>query len=162
MSLIYTTIMEPKENLKKYLVLRDSIQDTRVNQILDKILIGRKLTKEETTFLDRFDYIINQELKDYSHLSKNKCVDVLENLISRDIKIICELTDRNGKLNELIVQIENEFQENNCKIILKSGEICNLHDKFLYNLFYNVKKNFYSLSIQDEYFEKITIDNNED
>jgi len=41
MSLIYTTIMEPKENLKKYLVLRDSIQDIRVNQILDKILIGR-------------------------------------------------------------------------------------------------------------------------
>ena len=30
-----------------------------------------------------------------------------------------------------------------------------LHDKFLYNLIYNTKKNEYSLEEQDEYFEKL-------
>jgi hypothetical protein len=153
---------EVKQNLKKYLVIKDSIQDNRVNQILDKILVGKKLTKEETSFLEKFEHIINLELKDYSHLSKNMCVDIIQNLMSKGIKIICDLTDRNGKINEQISKFENSFEENNCKIFLKSGEIFYLQDNFLYNLIYNVRKNYYSLTIQDEYFEKITIDKNED
>ena len=36
-----------------------------------------------------------------------------------------------------------------------NGEKCKLHDKFLYNIIYNIKKDQYSLEIQDEYFEKI-------
>ena len=150
------------KNLKKYLIIKDSLQDSRVNQILEKILVGKKLTKEETLFLDRFEYIINLELKDYSHLSKNMCVEIIENLMSKNIKIICDLTDRDGKINEQVINLENNFQENSCKVILKCGEICYLQDNFLYNLIYNVKKNYYSLTIQDEYFEKITIDKNED
>ena len=35
------------------------------------------------------------------------------------------------------------------------NEIHKLHDKFLYNLIYNIKRNEYSLEEQDEYFEKI-------
>lgn len=153
---------EINQNLKKYLVIKDSIQDNRVNHILDKILVGKKLTKEDNSFLDKFDHIIDLELKDYSLLSKNMCVEVIKNLIDKEIKIICDLTDRDGKLNEMILKIENNFEENNCKIILKNGEITYLYDNFLYNLIYNVRKNYYSLTIQDEYFEKITIDKNED
>jgi hypothetical protein len=153
---------EVRENLKKYLVIKDSIQDNRVNQILEKIIIGKKLTKEDNSFLEKFDHIINLELKDYSHLSKNMCVEIMRGLIDKGIRIICDLTDRNGKLNEVIIKLENNFEENNCKIILKNGEIAYLYDNFLYNLIYNVKKNYYSLTIQDEYFEKITVDKNED
>ena len=153
---------EVKQNLKKYLVIKDSIQDNRVNQILDKILIGKKLTKEDNSFLNKFDHIINLELKDYSHLSKNMCVDIIENIFSKKIKIICDLTDRNGKFNDEIINVQNKFEDNKCEIYMKKGEICFLYDNFLYNLIYNVTKNYYSLTIQDEYFEKITIDKNED
>jgi hypothetical protein len=154
--------MEPKENLKKYLVLRDSIQDIRVNQILDKILIGRKLTKEENAFLDKLEHVIDYKIKDYLYLSKNMCVELISDLMARNFKIICDLTDRNGKLSESIIKIENNFEEDCCILHLEKGETANLYEKFLYNLNYNVKKNHYVLTIQDEYFEKITIDKNED
>ena len=36
------------QNQKKYLKIKDSIQDSRVNQILDKLLVGKKLNKEES------------------------------------------------------------------------------------------------------------------
>jgi hypothetical protein len=39
---------------------------------------------------------------------------------------------------------------------MKGDNKHNLHDKFLYNLIYNTKKDEYSLQEQDEYFEKIT------
>jgi hypothetical protein len=152
----------PTQNQKKYLKIKDSIQDSRVNQILDKLLVGKKLNKEETKYLDKFDYILKLNLKDYSHLSKNVTVEIITSLIDKKIKVICELTDRNGKFNDEIIKLKNEFEDNKCEIYMKKGEICFLSDKFLYNLIYNIKKNYYSLTIQDEYFEKITIDKNED
>ena len=38
---------------------------------------------------------------------------------------------------------------------MKHGENHRLHDKFLYNLIYNIKRDEYSLEEQDEYFEKL-------
>ncbi len=165
MSLIYTDMTSDKKktnSLKKYLVLKNSISDSRVNSILDKILVGGKLTKEENNFLDKFDFMINFDLKDYSYISKNIAVEIIESLLKKNIEIICDLEDRDGKFGDGIVKIKNNFEGNRCEIYLKKGEKCYLEDKFLYNLFYNINKNNYSLTIQDEYFEKITIDKNED
>ncbi len=165
MSLIYTDMTSDKKktnSLKKYLVLKNSISDSRVNSILDKILVGGKLTKEENSFLDKFDFMINFDLKDYSYISKNMAVEIIESLLKKNIEIICDLEDRDGKFGDGIVKIKNNFEGNRCEIYLKKGEKCYLEDKFLYNLFYNINKNNYSLTIQDEYFEKITIDKNED
>lgn len=165
MSLIYTDMTSDKRktnSLKKYLVLKNSISDSRVNSILDKILVGGKLTKEENSFLDKFDFMINFDLKDYSYISKNMAVEVIESLLKKNIEIICDLEDRDGKFGDGIVKIKNNFEGNRCEVYLKKGEKCYLEDKFLYNLFYNINKNNYSLTVQDEYFEKITIDKNED
>ncbi len=165
MSLIYTDMTSDKKktnSLKKYLVLKNSISDSRVNSILDKILVGGKLTKEENSFLDKFDFMINFDLKDYSYISKNMAVEIIESLLKKNIEIICDLEDRDGKFGDGIVKIKNNFEGNRCEIYLKKGEKCYLEDKFLYNLFYNINKNNYSLTVQDEYFEKITIDKNED
>jgi hypothetical protein len=54
-----------------------------------------------------------------------------------------------------IVKIENNFEEETCTIKMIHDESHKLHDKFLYNLIYNIKKDEYSLEEQDEYFEKI-------
>ncbi len=165
MSLIYTDMTSDKKktnSLKKYLVLKNSISDSRVNSILDKILVGGKLTKEENSFLDKFDFMINFDLKDYSYISKNMAVEIIESLLKKNIEIICDLEDRDGKFGDGIVKIKNNFEGNRCEIYLKKGEKCYLEDKFLYNLFYNINKNNYSLTVQDEYFEKITIEKNED
>jgi hypothetical protein len=42
---------------------------------------------------------------------------------------------------------------------MKSDENHKMHDKFLYNIIYNIKKNQYSLQEQDEYFEKLNVSN---
>jgi hypothetical protein len=42
---------------------------------------------------------------------------------------------------------------------MKSGKIKDLHDRYLYNLIYNIKKNQYSLQEHDEYYEKIEAKN---
>ncbi len=157
-----TSDKKKTNSLKKYLVLKNSISDSRVNSILDKILVGGKLTKEENSFLDKFDFMINFDLKDYSYISKNMAVEIIESLLKKNIEIICDLEDRDGKFGDVIVKIKNNFEGNRCEIYLKKGEKCYLEDKFLYNLFYNINKNNYSLTVQDEYFEKITIDKNED
>lgn len=157
-----TSSKKTKESLKKYLVIRNTIQDSTVNIILDKILVGEKLTKEETTFLEKFDLVINYDLKDYSHISKNMAFEIIESILKKDIKVICDLEDRDGKFGDEITKLKNDFEGNRCEIFLRKGEKCYLEDKFLYNLYYNINKNNYSLTVQDEYFEKITIDKNED
>lgn len=150
-----------EQKFKKFLVIRNSIQDEKVNSILDKILLDKKLDKLEKKFLDNLEEILKNDLKDYSHLSKNMTVETLEQLLDKKIKVICDLTDRDGKIGEEVISIQNNFLKNNCFLNLKNLDNVELLDKFLYNLTYNLLKHEYSLSIQSEYFEKIFIDKNE-
>ncbi len=150
-----------EQNFKKFLVIRNSIQDEKVNSILDKILLGKKLFKLEKRFLTNLEEILKHDLKDYSHLSKNMTVEILESLLNKKIKVICDLTDRDGKIGEEIISIQNNFLKNNCSLNLKNLNEVELLDKFLYNLNYYLLRHEYSLTIQDEYFEKIFIDKDE-
>jgi DNA invertase Pin-like site-specific DNA recombinase len=70
-------------------------------------------------------------------------------------KVICDLHDRDGKIGIQIIEMQNDFERDFSEIKLKDGMILKLEDKFLYNIIYNIKKNLYSLTEQDEYFEKI-------
>ena len=88
-------------------------------------------------------------------LSKNVAYKRISQLIDNNKKVVCDLHDRDGKIGIQIISIKNDIEENHCDITLKDGSIVKLEDKFLYNIIYNVKKDFYSLSEQDEYFEKI-------
>lgn len=154
--------MSDKKNKKKYLGLRNSFNDSNLNSILDKILFNKKLNKKELEYLKMYDIILELDIKDYSHISKNRTCDLILSFLKKEIKVICDLEDKNGKINDEIIGLENNFEEDKCKLILKREEIAYLEDRFLYNLFYNISKQHYSLTTQDEYFEKITIDKNED
>ena len=88
-------------------------------------------------------------------MSKNSTFSKILELLESNIKVICNLHDRNGKFGIEIVKIENNFEEEICIITMIHNEIHKLHDKFLYNLIYNIKRDEYSLEEQDEYFEKI-------
>lgn len=150
------------QNLKKFLIIQNTIQDEIVNQILDKILIGEKLKKSESNFLKRFDEIIEFDLKDYSYISKNMTVEIIDSLLSKKIQVICDLTDRDGKIGSEIISIDNNFIDNSCELTLKNKSKIELNDRYLYNLTYKLIKHHYSLTTQDEYFEKILINQDED
>lgn len=99
--------------------------------------------------------------KDYLYLSKNATFNKIVELLEINKIIICNLHDKNGKIGLSIIEVQNDFVEDDCKIIMKHDEIYKLQDKFLYNLIYNINSDEFSLEEQDEYFEKITIENNE-
>ena len=143
-----------------FLSERISLKDQHLNSILDKLGVGDLLTESEGIFLEKFDFFIENDMTDFSHLSKNQVFDKICYLLDKNKSVICNLYDKDGIINDKIIKIENFFEKDCCVLTLKHGEVAKLFDKFLYKLSYNIKKNEYYLESQDEYFEKI-IHNNE-
>lgn len=141
--------------LKKILsFLGDSLKDIEMNRILDKLHKRFTLTSKEKKFLKIYSSNSDED-KDLMYLSKNTTFKKVKDLLDKKRIVICDLHDRDGKIGLQIIDISNNIEDEICQVQLKGGTKHELHDKFLYNLIYNVKKNLYSLQEQDEYFEKI-------
>lgn len=151
------------ENLKdmkikkiiKYYILGESVKEIELNRILDKISNGKKLSKKEISFLNLYQITRSEDIKDFMYLSKNDTHFKIKDLLNREIKVICDLCDQDGKIGLPIIETDNFFEDEKSTLHLKDGSKFYLEDKFLYNLIFNSKKEYYSLQEQDEYFEKI-------
>lgn len=93
--------------------------------------------------------------KDYMMLSKNVTFYRLKDMLNKQVKIICNLKDRDGKIGEKLLDIKTENSSH--KLILHKNTPCELSDRFLYNIKYNESKKVYSLEEHGEYFEKIKV-----
>lgn len=134
----------------KHFVLKESIKDIELNRILDKISKGESLTIREDDFLNLYNQTQDSDLCDYAYLSRTLACDKIMDYLHKKKKVWCDLHDKDGKIGDLITDIyKPEY-----KLILRHG-IHILSDKLLYNLTYNMKKDEYSLTKQDEYFEEI-------
>jgi hypothetical protein len=147
--------MTEVKRLIKYYLLGESLKEIEMNKILDKVSRKKVLTAREKSFLELYNHTSDDDTKDYMMLSKNVTFKRLKHLLENDKKVICDLHDRNGKIGLQIIDINNDIEKEFCEIKLKDQSIFRLQDKFLYNIIYNIKKNHYSLTEQDEYFEKI-------
>lgn len=150
------------KRLFKYYLLGKSLKELEMNRILDKIYKKVKLTDREKSFLDLYNSTVNKaEDKDWMMLSKNATVSKVKELIESNQTVICDLHDRNGKIGLQIINVLYDIEDEFSTLELKGKENHKLHDKFLYNLIYSVKKNEYSLQEQDEYFEKLFVESGE-
>lgn len=147
--------MKKIERFIKYYLFNESIKQMEVKKIMDKVSKKKNLTKREQNFLELYKSTQKEEMKDFLYLSKNTTFSKILELLERNIKVICNLHDKNGKFGMEIIKIENNFEDETCTITMIHDEHHKLHDKFLYNLIYNTKRNEYSLEEQDEYFEKL-------
>lgn len=147
------------EKVFKYYLLGKSLKEIEANRILDKISKNRPITKREVKFLDLYNHTADDLEKDFMYLSKNTTYERIKILLENKKSIICDLCDRDGKIGLKILSIENNFNSENCVIFMSHDTSHRLEDRFLYNLVYNIKKDRYSLEVQDEYFEKIAIKN---
>lgn len=138
---------------------KDSILDIELNEILEKVNMGEKLSKSDFEFIRNFDSFDIQEFMNYSHLSKNQVVEKIKNLLDKSKIVICDLNDKYGKIGEEIVKVENLFEDGHALLILKNKETFELLDRFLYKITFDMKKNIYILASSGEYFEKININN---
>ena len=139
----------------KYYLFNESVKEMELNKILDKVSNRKSLTTRERNFLELYKTTREEDMKDFLYISKNSAFKKISELLEIGKKVICDLHDRNGKIGLEITGIENNFEEDTCVITMKGEEKHQLHDKFLYNLIYSIKKDEYSLQEQDEYFEKI-------
>ena len=139
----------------KYYLFNESVKEMELNKILDKVSNRKSLTIRERNFLELYKTTREEDMKDFLYISKNSAFKKISELLEIGKKVICDLHDRNGKIGLEITGIENNFEEDTCIITMKGDEKHQLHDKFLYNLIYSIKKDEYSLQEQDEYFEKI-------
>lgn len=147
-----------KKFIKHYL-LGESVKEMELNRILDKVSKKQSLGDKEQKFLDLYNSTSEEDMKDYMYLSKSTTFNKIKNLLERGKTVICDLYDRNGKIGIKIKDIENDFENEICVLTLKDGEKHNLHDKFLYNIIYDGRKDTYSLQVQDEYHELIPVKN---
>ena len=111
--------------------LKESIKDIELNRILDKISNGENLTIRESDFLNLYNQTQDSDLDDYSHLSRNLACDKIIYYLDKKKKVWCDIHDKYGKINDLIINIEKPSY----KLILKHG-IFIMEDKFLYNISY--------------------------
>jgi hypothetical protein len=138
-----------------YYLLGKSIKEIELDRILDKITNLKKLNKKEINFLNLYQETREEDVKDYMYLSKNSTSFKIREFLDNGVKVICDLTDRDGKISLRILDIENDYDEEKSILILKDNSKYYLEDKFLYNLIHMKKRGEYSLQEQDEYFEKI-------
>lgn len=132
-----------------------TIKEQELNSILQKIHNGVYISDSERNFLMNFDVISEKELSDFSHLSKNQVFEKICSLINNNKKVICNLYDKDGKINEQIVSITNDFESESCILFLKHDIKYKICDNFLYKLTYDLQKDIYSLESNGEFYEKI-------
>lgn len=147
------------KRLVKYYFLKESLKEIEMNRILEKISKKLKLTDRENRFLKLYNQTKVDDTKDFMLISKNVVFKKVKEFLSKGKVVICDLSDRDGKIGEVITDIHNNIEEDTCMIITKEGNSVNLYDRYLYNLIYNIKKNQYSLEEHDEYYEKIEAKN---
>jgi len=136
----------------KHYVLKESIKDIELNRILDKISKGESLTIREDDFLNLYNQTQDSDLNDYAYLSRNLACDKVIDYLAKKKKIWCDLYDKDGKIGDIITDVyKPEF-----KLILRHGSYI-MSDNLLYNITYNMKKDEYSLTKQDEYYEEIEV-----
>jgi hypothetical protein len=145
----------------KYYILGESLKEIEANRILDKVSKKKALSDRENRFLELYNYKSEETPKDLMYLSKNTTCERVKTLLDSNMIVICDLSDRDGRIGLPILNIENVHSEDDCTVFMRDNETYKLQDRFLYNLIYNQKLNKYSLQEQGEYYEKIS-QNNED
>ena len=128
-----------------YLNLSESLKEIELNKILDKISKRIKLSSKEEEFLGKYDNISDDDLKDFRMLSIQSTFEKIKDLIDKNKKVICNLIDRDGRINTEIKSVYSDYENEKYTLILKHDERIELQDNYLYNIIYNIQKYNYSL-----------------
>lgn len=142
-----------------YLNLSESLKEIELNKILDKISKSINLSSKEKEFLGKYDNISDDDLKDFRMLSLQSTFERIQELIDKNKKVICNLIDRDGKINTEIISLYSDYENEKYILKLKNKEEITLKDNYLYNIIYNLQKDNYSLEAGEEFFEKIPVKN---
>lgn len=122
----------------------------KISEIYNKTIKSKKMS----TIIENHNVEMYVD-KDYMLLSKNVTCKRVNGLLEDHRPVICNLTDRNGKIGQVIVDIAIEVGTNKCYVEVIDGNKYYLYDRYLYNIIYKMDNDKYSLEEHDEYYEKI-------
>lgn len=131
----------------KFLSEFKSIRENIIDSILDKIVVS-KITQED---IDMLNLVNNKEIKEWHLISINSLIQVLKELLEKNEKVLCKLTDSQGEINLFIIDVENDKE--NYFLNLERKNSFRLKDNFLYNVKFNFDKNYWIVEYNDEYNE---------
>jgi hypothetical protein len=146
------------KRLFNYYFLRKPLKEIEMNKILEKISNKKTLNDRERKFVELYNLTKAGANKDYVLISKNVAFKKIREFLLNDVKVMCNLKDRDGIIGQFIVDIDCDIESENCIITTKGGIKSYLHDRFLYNLIYISERNYYTIEEHDEYYEKIEIE----
>lgn len=141
---------------KNWVKLAESVKDGELNRILDRISNGEDLTDNEKKFLGNFNDKGDDYYQDFQYLTSSDTFDRIVEILDSGRKIYYEVYEDSFAGGEVI---SIDYKGDDYLITLNGGEKVKLKDSFLYNLIYNIKKDDYALRVQDRYYEKIPIKN---
>ena len=141
---------------------RRYINDIKKMEIIKLLKSIKSKVVKSADFLEFTPETTDELRKDYLLLSKSRTCEVVKELLENDLTVICNLNDRDGKIGLEIEEVENDIEVEYSTLHLKGGFRHSMYDRFLYNVKYMNKKDHFSLEEHDEYFEKLTVKNNED
>ncbi len=142
-----------------YLDIRESVKEMELNKILDKISKKIGINSREEEFLGKYNSIEDKDMQDYRMLTPQTVFEKIREIIDTNKKIICNLIDRDGKIGMQIISISRNYKDDTFTLELKNKEKIELKDNFLYNIIYDIDRNQYSLEIEDKFFEKLPVKN---
>lgn len=147
-----------KFNPFKMNLINESIKDKYLNYLLDKISDGNKINKDQTDFLNNFKDINDKYIKDYTYTTHFNTYLTIMDLLNNNTQILYKIKDNMDDFDQKINNISRDVDDK-IYITLNNGNKKEIKDNFLYNLNFNIDTFEYSLSQQDEYFEKIPLKN---
>jgi hypothetical protein len=92
---------------------KDNLKVEELNNILDKISLQSSLSEREFDFLDKFENISSDDFKDYNYLT---ILDLFYIMTKINKTIICDIKDKQGKINEQIISVDYNHDE--CVLVL--------------------------------------------
>jgi len=149
----------PVKNLRRIFSsfkLPENLKEIELNSILEKISKRKSINSNEKNFLETFESIQDDDLKNFSLLSRQTATEKINDIINKNKTIICELEDRDGKIGQSIIDTSNDYENELTILKFKNKQVFKMKDNFLYNINYNLKKNIYTLEKSDEFYEKIS------
>ncbi len=125
----------------------ESLKNDRLNDLLGKISAGQTLSDSEKKFLDNYESISDDDLRDYTHLSISEVYDKVGNLLDKNKKVLYK-----EKELEDVRYIKDDI------CLITFSDIIKLKDNFSYSILHN-EDDSYTVVEQDEFFEKQPLSN---
>jgi hypothetical protein len=129
----------------------NTLRDTAVNFLLDKISDKKGLTRQERQFLSMYQSLSDSEFKDYRLVTNTDAVAAVSRMLELGIDVTCNLRDRCGAIGANVSGARMEGPR--AMLVLSGHTEIEIGANHLYDLYFSTQVFGYSLESDHEFYE---------